>query len=184
MFKAIVFCLLFTCSVTAFISEGPETKAVSLSPSVHPTAVFVQGWMANATPGFCVGNQASDVHACLQQCRDPWSPRCRMVSYNMETSICTQFTRAAATGKNSLQFSRNIDAIVAANSEKYFTTVLDTDYYGDDVFELDTGSAELCKRFCHLHPMCNAAFFHSFCFLKHKTTLNKSSTPHAISFVS
>ena len=164
MFKAIVFCLLFTCSVTAFISEGPETKAVSLSPSVHPTAVFVQGWMANATPSFFVGDRALDVYACLQQCRDSWSPRCRMVSYNMETGICTKFTKTVATGgENSPRSSRNIFSIVAANSEKCFTTVPDTYYHGDDVIEFDTGSPEQCKRFCHSYPICNAAFFHSTC---------------------
>ena len=178
---------MFAYSVTAFISEGRETEAASLSTSVYPTSVFVQWWMADATSISCVGDRASDVYACLQQCRDSWSPRCRMVSYNMETGICTKFTKAAATGKNSLRFSRNIDAIVAANSEKHFTSMPNTDYVVDDLSSFsDTGSAELCTLFCHLHPACNVGTFGShsgLCWLKSKTALNPSPFHFSNSFV-
>ena len=178
---------MFACSVTAFIPEGQETEATSLSTSVYPTSVFVQGWMADATSISCVGDRASDVYACLQQCRDSWSPRCRMVSYNMETGICTKFTKAAVTSTpHSLRFSRNIDAIVAANSEKRFTSMLNTGYHQEDLIrDLETGSPDLCKLFCHLHPTCNVATFGPAlnCFLKYRTELNPTTYPNVISFV-
>ncbi|GAV08790.1 hypothetical protein RvY_18433 [Ramazzottius varieornatus] len=145
----------------------------AFSTSSQSAVVIVQGWAANATSGFAVGDRATDVQACLEQCRNSWSPRCRLVSYNIETGARVRFTKQSVNvgypdmynqtddswpWPMLLQFRRDNDGIIAAYSQKKFELLENAQVDGHHILYFsDVRSAETCRDLCHVHPTCNVA---------------------------
>ncbi|GAV01095.1 hypothetical protein RvY_11862 [Ramazzottius varieornatus] len=177
------------------LNASPNCRSAS-GPGSFPgfaSSIIIQGWTASANSGTAAANATGDIYSCLNACRNSDSgtdPPCRFVRYNIETGVCTKFFKTAATtGK--LTFSRNFDVIIAAFSEKRFTNVPSTDFFGDDLAPVPIGgtaTADFCKLFCHLHPTCNVATFQpagwGTCYLKSKPTLTGATQSSGSSFIS
>ncbi|GAU90558.1 hypothetical protein RvY_02959 [Ramazzottius varieornatus] len=145
--------------------EPEETRSGSSS-----LRIVVEGWMATATSGFVRSGPLSTVNDCLDRCRAAWSlnlPRCRLVSFDLGTGVCTQLSKDAA--KANLSFSRNAEAVVAGYSDKQFDSFSATHYCkmneaggGSTLLTLaghTVTSANHCKDLCHLYPECDHAGF-------------------------
>ena len=120
--KLAFYFLLGPLSIVATSGAG-HLRDTNQSISSSSSKIVMEGWRASAASGFTTVGSTPDVHDCLEQCRLTWSsrndsPRCRLVSYDLETRICTQFAKDAASAN--LAFSRNVDSVVAGYSDKQF----------------------------------------------------------------
>ena len=171
---------LSTCFVlTTMYLTGISGRELCDGPP-QSSRIVIQGWTATASSGFTTSEPISntDIYSCLENCRINWrtnaGTRCRLITFNMETGLCSYFTKAAVS--SNLTFHRHADMVVAGYSHKKFSLLPNLFYDTEYILYIDgVQSMDLCADLCHLHPTCNAACYSlpntwNNCGLQSKTT--------------